>query len=218
MRSSLFIPLLAATAHLATSHFSIKYPEWRANTLSEDENTTYSQWDYPCGGVPNGVGTRTDWPITGGSVSLALHHPWTYVYINLGLGTNASNFNISLTSPFVNVTGNGTYCIPVLLMPATVYEGQNASIQVVTSGATGSALYNCADITFRGAAQPLSGNDCKNTTVSAVYVGQSTAETSSTNSTDSASGTNTAPGMGVNFGALTGVVGLALAFAAGLSL
>lgn len=75
-------------------------------------------------------------------MSLDLHHPWTYVYINLGLGTNVTNFNVSLTPEFINVTGNGTYCIPSLPVPISVADGQNASIQVVTSGETGSALYN----------------------------------------------------------------------------
>ncbi len=38
---------------------------------------------------------RTAWPLTGGSVVLDLHHPWTYIMINLGLGTNYPVFNIS---------------------------------------------------------------------------------------------------------------------------
>lgn len=40
------IALLAA-AQLASAHFGIEYPEWRANTLSED-NPQYSQWTNPC--------------------------------------------------------------------------------------------------------------------------------------------------------------------------
>lgn len=92
--------------------------------------------------VPNGVGNRTDWPISGGSVSLDLHHKWTYLFINLGLGTNVTAFSTSLTPELVNVTGNGTYCIPVLPVPIDVKDGDNATIQVVTSGESGSALYN----------------------------------------------------------------------------
>jgi hypothetical protein len=90
------------------------------------------------------VGNRTDWPIAGGSVSLDLHHAWTYVFINLGVGLNTSNFNVSLTPQFLNVTGNGTYCIPVLPVPASVgaTDGMNATLQVATSGAAGNALYN----------------------------------------------------------------------------
>lgn len=29
-------------------------------------------------GVPSNAGNRTDWPLTGGSLKLDLHHPWTY--------------------------------------------------------------------------------------------------------------------------------------------
>jgi hypothetical protein len=31
------------------------------------------------------------WPLTGGSLSVDFHHTFTYVFINLGLGTNATN-------------------------------------------------------------------------------------------------------------------------------
>lgn len=75
-------------------------------------------------------------------MALGLHHEWTYVFINLGLGTNASAFNISLTPDFVNVTGRGTYCIPSLPLPVQPHDGDNATIQIVTSGRSGSALYN----------------------------------------------------------------------------
>lgn len=77
-----------------------------------------------------------------------------------------TNFNISLTPQFFNETGNGTICIPKLPLPAglNIVDGMNASIQVVTPGASGSSLYNCADITFSSSATLLSGDQCKNTT------------------------------------------------------
>ncbi len=118
--------VLLAAAHLASAHFGIEYPEWRADTLKS--GTNFSQWLYPCeahlscfvhgrqlltfpfpgGGVDPGAGNRTDWPTTGGSLTLDLHHPWTYVFVNLGLGDNATNFNYTLTPSFWNETGNGT--------------------------------------------------------------------------------------------------------------
>jgi hypothetical protein len=87
---------------------------------------------------------RTIWPLTGGSLNLDLHHPWTYLFVNLGLGTDYPAFNISLIPQPLNETGNGTLCLPHILLPAGtgVVDGQNASIQVVTFGQTGSALYN----------------------------------------------------------------------------
>lgn len=73
-----------------------------------------------------------------------LHHPWEYVFVNLGLGSNVTNFNYTLTGPtFWNVTGAGTLCVdlplPEGLNPS---DGQEGSIQVVTVGESGSALYN----------------------------------------------------------------------------
>lgn len=86
---------------------------------------------------------RTLWPLAGGSLNLDLHHPWTYIFVNLGLGTNYPSFNISLTALPLNETGNGTLCLPQVSIPSNVrvVEGQNASLQVVTVGESGSALY-----------------------------------------------------------------------------
>ncbi|KAK4223999.1 hypothetical protein QBC38DRAFT_548034 [Podospora fimiseda] len=155
--------LLLSAVQLATAHFGLEYPEWRDNTLSAGANSNYSQWEWPCAGVPPNTGNRTDWPLTGGSVKLDLHHKWTYIFINLGIGANVSNFNVSLTNPFWNSTGNGTLCVPKLTLPSNlpIDDGTLASIQVVTIGETGNALYNCADITFRSSANALSGDDCK---------------------------------------------------------
>ncbi|KAH9894678.1 hypothetical protein F4778DRAFT_747859 [Xylariomycetidae sp. FL2044] len=180
--------LLVAAAPLSSAHFGLNYPEWRADSLT---NESYSQWEYPCAGVPIGTGNRTDWPIGGGSVNLSLHHPWTYLFINLGLGENTTNFAYSLTPSLLNTTGNGTFCLPSLPIPAeaNVTDGQKATIQVVSSGESGSALYNCADITFRASAQPLSGDQCQNSTgVTAAIVGQSATEGASPSTTPSAAG------------------------------
>jgi hypothetical protein len=167
MRASI-VSLLTASP-LALAHFKIEYPAWRGDSLAE--NTTYDQWQYPCmflilflhtfakwkllggfksltvklekgAGVPYASGNRTDWPIEGGSIALNLHHEWSYLYINLGLGENTTDFNLSLTPELLNVTGSGNFCIPALPIPATVLDGQNATIQIVTNDQSGSALYN----------------------------------------------------------------------------
>jgi hypothetical protein len=86
---------------------------------------------------------RTEWPLQGGAVELDLHHPWSFVYINLGIGNNITNFNLTLTSGLLNVTGKGNFCIPALPIPeGSVSDGQNATLQFVTNGNSGSALYN----------------------------------------------------------------------------
>lgn len=87
---------------------------------------------------------RTLWPTTGGSLSVDFHHPFTYVFINLGLGSTPSVFNITLNSEPLNETGNGTLCLPHLQLPAglDIMDGTNASIQISTVGPEGTALYN----------------------------------------------------------------------------
>ncbi|KAJ2990825.1 hypothetical protein NUW58_g2763 [Xylaria curta] len=178
---------LLAGVGLVSAHFKVEYPAWRGDTLAD--NTTYDQWDYPCGGVPYGAGNKTDWPIQGGAVSLDLHHPWSYVYINLGLGENATNFNISLTPELLNVTGKGTFCIPALPVPATIADGQSASLQIVTNGQSGSALYNCADVVLRSSAQPPADGVCTNSTgVTAAIVGQATTTSPSPTPTPTTNG------------------------------
>ncbi|KAF4505519.1 hypothetical protein G6O67_007459 [Ophiocordyceps sinensis] len=145
-----------AAAHGASAHYALTYPEWRADTLAEDADAGYSQWTYPCAGADYGAGNVTDWPLDGGSLKLELHHAWTYVFVNLGLGQNTTNFNVSLTPEFWNTTGKGTLCVQKLPVPIDVENGTLATLQVVTTSASGSALYNCADIRLTSDAKPLS--------------------------------------------------------------
>ncbi|KAI2469572.1 hypothetical protein F4781DRAFT_431279 [Annulohypoxylon bovei var. microspora] len=179
--------LVLAGAHQVSAHFKIDYPAWRSDTLSEVMN--YSQWYYPCGGVLDGVGNRTEWPISGGAVALTLHHPWTYLFINIGLGNAVTNFNMSLVPELMNVSGRGDFCLHDMVVPMDIIDGTNASIQVVTSGGgdggEGSALYNCADITFRAAAKIPDGV-CKNSSTMSLTMlgdGWSTTPISGSNAT-----------------------------------
>ncbi|KAK0650702.1 hypothetical protein DIS24_g6581 [Lasiodiplodia hormozganensis] len=168
---------------LATAHFSIEYPYWRGSSFEGDA----SQWISPCANVnstPESEANRTLWPVTGGSLRLHVTHPWALTYVNLGLaeGTDGNNntiasFNASLLATY-NQTGNGTFCLPQLGGTAleelareagieggvTGLDGRNASLQVVQIGHGGSALYNCADITFSSNASTLAADQCSNST------------------------------------------------------
>ncbi|KAH6853240.1 hypothetical protein B0I37DRAFT_2482 [Chaetomium sp. MPI-CAGE-AT-0009] len=204
--------LLLAAASLAQAHFGIEYPPMRANTLGSQKNTTYSQWTNPCAGVPGNLSTSplTPWPLAGGSLKLDLHHPWTYLFVNLGLGPDVSNFNYTLTNPFWNETGNGTLCVPRLALPAglPVRDGAQASLQVVTVGEDGNALYNCADIVFREDAKVLEGGECENS--EGVEVGPVAAVGGAEGNAASVRGVNTAA-------ALSSVAALAVVFVLGMS-
>jgi len=190
-KSTFFLALTGLIA-FATAHSTIESPEMRGDSFEKPA----SQWIYPCAGVNQTARTnRTAWPLNGGAVSLDLHHPWTYVFVNLGIGTDYPSFNISLTPSLLNVTGNGTFCVPAVTLPSgvAISEGTNASIQVVTSGASGSALYNCADITFTSKATPLPADKCVNGTgVSGAIVGAAQAQTAGSSQT-APSSTTSAP-------------------------
>ncbi|KAK5104554.1 hypothetical protein LTS08_002444 [Lithohypha guttulata] len=179
-----------------SAHFGLNYPTWRADSLAET-NESISQWSYPCANVQPMQNTslqRTPWPLEGGSVSLDLNHHWTYLFVNLGFGAEVTNFNISLNpngGQLINQTGNGTFCWNQLRVPSsellglTITEGQEASIQVVTVGDSGSALYNCADIVFTSNATLLAADQCVNSTG---VTAQSVELSSASNATGSSHG------------------------------
>ncbi|CAK7246416.1 MAG: hypothetical protein STHCBS139747_008047 [Sporothrix thermara] len=211
---------LVATAGLAAAHFQLAYPPWRADSLT---NTSYSQYTFPCAGVPSDIGNRTAWPTTGGALAVDLHHDWSYVFVNLALGDgNLTNFNYTLTPQFLNVTGAGTLCIPHLdlmaagapdLAPA---DGQHATLQVITLGASGTALYNCADIVFREGAD--AGNCTTDAAVSYYAVvdqqtisGSSNSSSSSSSESSSSNTTTTTTTEGTSAGASKGVDRMVLA-------
>lgn len=87
---------------------------------------------------------RTEWPLTGGAVAYNSSHDSAIAFINLGIGTGQVSFNISLLDHgLLNVT-KGVLCLPDLSIPTglNISEGTEASVQVITLGHTGSALYN----------------------------------------------------------------------------
>lgn len=93
-------------------------------------------------------------------------------------------------------------------------DGSKGSLQVVTLGADGNALYNCADIEFKKDAKVLSGDQCK--TDEGLSVVNVTAAGSG-NETKGGDEGSVASGRGVDVVALTSVVALVSAFVLGLS-
>ena len=138
MKSFTTISALVALVSTATAHFDVTYPEMRGDSHADGAD----QYIFPCANITSMSSNRTQWPLTGGSIGLHLGHPWTYYAINLGLGDEVSSFNISLTPELHNATGKGDLCTKVDIPEGLVKEGQNASIQVVTFGDSGAALYN----------------------------------------------------------------------------
>ncbi|PZD30953.1 hypothetical protein A1F97_09990, partial [Pyrenophora tritici-repentis] len=170
--------LLALTALStgANAHFRLLEPIWRGSSF----DAPASQYIYPCANVneTTDAANRTQWPTTGGSLIINGSHAHAFTYVNLALGSNATNFNITLL-PVFNQTGAGIFCTKETgksqldaAFKAAGYsgtgdqrlEGMLASVQVVQLGTRGSALYNCADIVFNSSATPLGDDTCKNGT------------------------------------------------------
>ncbi|KAL2150996.1 hypothetical protein VTH82DRAFT_6094 [Thermothelomyces myriococcoides] len=212
--------LTLALAGLTRAHFGIKYPQMRGDTLSSNANESWSQWTYPCAGVPSNLTDKpiTPWPLDGGSLKLDLHHPWTYIFVNLGLGSDAANFNYTLTQPFWNSTGNGTLCVSRLELPddLPVRDGSPATLQVVTLGEDGNALYNCADIVFREDAEVLSEDECQ-TSEGVTYAPVAVATDNDGDNTAGGDKDGAGSALTVNTLALSSVVGLVMVFVASLS-
>ncbi|KAF2258147.1 hypothetical protein CC78DRAFT_145622 [Lojkania enalia] len=182
---------------LASAHFTIEYPTWRGDSFQGNR----SQWTFPCAGVPEtrDLSNRTQWPPTGGSIRLHVSHHWALTYVNLGLNTNVSSFNISLVTKF-NQTGNGTFCLKetgqaalaeglaAAGLDAASVDGMPASLQVIQIASTGASLFNCADIMFNSSAALLPDSECSNSTgVSGIAI-QNTDEGAATQLTPALAG------------------------------
>ncbi|KAL2414695.1 hypothetical protein ABEF95_003720 [Exophiala dermatitidis] len=166
----LSVLLAVVAANVASAHFELVYPYWRANSFIPPA----SQYIFPCAGLnttTESSNNRTLWPLDGGSLVIKFHHPWTYVSFNLGLGNNTNTFTTSLNPMLLNETGNGTICLPKFTLPEGlgIQDGQDASLQVITIGDEGTALYNCADIKFTSNATLLPDDQCKNSSNVDIY-------------------------------------------------
>ena len=98
----------------------------------------------------------TLWPPSGGSTIINGSHTSALTAVNLALGSNATNFNITLLEMF-NQTGAGVFCMKETGranleegFKAAGYSGLDderinglmATVQVIQLGHSGSALYN----------------------------------------------------------------------------
>ncbi|KAF3909953.1 hypothetical protein ABW20_dc0104709 [Dactylellina cionopaga] len=158
MLRSLFVA--AALATCASAHFVITYPADRGNSYN-------TQFQFPCGGLSN-TGNRSYWPTNGGAMAFVPLHDFAFTTINIAIGnsvqetTDVNRFNHIMVSTFNQTGGNGTFCLPLVKIPGSlkplVKAGVNATIQIVQLVASGSALYNCADITFSDTEAQRFGN------------------------------------------------------------
>ncbi|KAE9362641.1 hypothetical protein N431DRAFT_433650 [Stipitochalara longipes BDJ] len=187
-----FLLAIANFLVLVSAHTQIWYPAWRNNSF----NAPYSQTIYPCAGIIDTPGVnRTLWPLDGGSLNITLHDGAAIIFVNLGLGVNVTNFNISLLAVPLNETGAGNICFPKITLPSglPIQEGTQASIQFATSNPkSGEGLYNCADITFSSNATLLPSDQCANSTTVTINPLFASTTSSYSNETCAASPSSTA--------------------------
>lgn len=127
---------------------------------------------------------RTDFPLSGGFISLNSEHPVWVFAVNLSTSANPQNFQaFSPAVPFFQVTGEGLFCFPVDFAASGISgltDGVNVTIQAFFNGGDGN-LFQCADLTLRSNATIPSGTTCTNATGDTVQTLASTAVPSPTN-------------------------------------
>ncbi|KAF2804676.1 uncharacterized protein BDZ99DRAFT_397594 [Mytilinidion resinicola] len=218
-----FLPLFSTVIQLASAHFTVEYPYWRGSSFAP----TASQWIFPCANVSEttDINNRTAWSHEGGSLRLHAGHHWALTYVNLGIGTNVSAFNISLVDHF-NQTGNGTFCLKetgkanlaaglaAAGLDASSAEGLEASLQIIQISTTGAALYNCADIKFSATAALLADDQCTNSTavggVGILNADATAAQSPSGTATGGAAATSTGAAANLAYSSAGGVVAAAV--------
>ncbi|KAL9045277.1 MAG: hypothetical protein Q9214_001657 [Letrouitia sp. 1 TL-2023] len=160
--------LLSSLAALVAAHFTLDYPAVRG--FDEEQLT-----QFPCGGQDEVSTSRTPWPLKGGHIQLTMEHDRVATQVLIGLGNDVGDAFNTVLVPTIQEEGFGKFCFGDIVIPASlgVKDGQNATIQVVTSGDPTGGLYNCADITFTSSETPNS--ECTNGTgvTAAPFTGQS---------------------------------------------
>jgi len=149
-----FFPLISFLT-LTSAHFKLVDPQARGF----NEETLGA---FPCGGQMSS-GRRTQIPLNNPELFLALEmgHDQSAVQVLLALGNDPeTHFNITLIQTFRQV-GLGSFCLPSVpitaaMLGASLRDGLNATLQVVTNGDPKGGLYNCADLTFSSTTPQLS--------------------------------------------------------------
>jgi hypothetical protein len=116
-----FVCLLLAAASLVSAHFTLDYPP----TTGFDED---QEVNAPCGGFPPDASNLTAWPLSGGEISVDLHHPYALFLFRAQLMGSDTWFNLS--NGMVYMSGLGEGCIHALPVPSS-WSGQAGVVQVV---------------------------------------------------------------------------------------
>lgn len=111
---------------LATCHFQLQHPPSRAGEDDEKQAT------FPCGGYDT-VKSRTQFPLTGGSVQLELGHDESLLEVLLAVGNDpGDSFNI-VWQPILQEEGPGPFCLQnlVWLLVCSFWRGKPLDMVLV---------------------------------------------------------------------------------------
>ena len=115
-----FLCLIFVTS-IVSAHFTLDYPPTTGFDEDQEPNP-------PCGGFPPDLSNLTAWPLSGGEISVDLHHPEALFLFRAQLVGSDDWFNLS--DGIVDMVGLGEGCIHSLPVPQN-WSGMVGVIQVV---------------------------------------------------------------------------------------
>ncbi|KAH9043732.1 hypothetical protein EDB85DRAFT_2205590 [Lactarius pseudohatsudake] len=178
MRFSTFA-LLTSVTTVVNAHFQVSYPLPRGPFVEDDEVNF-------CDNYVHAVSNRSEFPLSGGYVTLNSEHPNWSLAVLLSTVQDPTSFDNFTTS-----SGQQQFVRDFAMAFKT---GANVTIQLVFNGGDGS-LYQCSDLTLSKSFTVPSNVSCSNVT---------TTSSSSTPSATSASST----GNSASKVAITGIFGV----------
>ncbi|KAI9445440.1 hypothetical protein H4582DRAFT_921480 [Lactarius indigo] len=134
--------LLAGMITVVNAHFQVSYPPPRGLFVAANE-------DNFCDNYVHAVSNRSEFPLSGGYVTLRAGHPnWSFAVLLSAVQdpTSFDNFTTSsgqqqFVRDFASGSGVGVFCIPLDLNKtgiSGVQDGVNVTIQFIFSGSDGS--------------------------------------------------------------------------------
>ncbi|KAL9715733.1 hypothetical protein Ac2012v2_000175 [Leucoagaricus gongylophorus] len=145
---------------LVNAHFQIAFPPPRGSFVAAEEPTF-------CDGFTNVTTNRTEFPLSGGFITLNSEHPHWSAAFYISNTTNPNSFNdFSQVNRFFQLDGEGSFCIPLDLAASNftgLQNGQNITIQMLYDGGDGN-LFQCSDITLTNNTSSISSVSCTNST------------------------------------------------------
>lgn len=182
--------------------------EWSANM----DNTA------PCG-TSQGVGNRTDFPLTGGAVALVDQDEGYDVQLSISYQNDPqsnADFNVLIASSNLKELAEGHTCVSIANPPDTVSAGSNATLQIIYTADFDSpqnqTFYACADITYVLNSDFTTSIPCFNATIPddeaspTTTHGSSSATASSTSAATTSAAASGGSSKGISGGAIAGAV------------